>query len=96
MDVTASKEQFASQMIATARAALALIEDMESLNATFSVHGFESGGANEFVDGDFNINNKHLTAGIVFDVLFSMGTILGEIDGGQRNALRECVPGGLP
>ena len=95
-DFSGSKQDFANQMIAASRAALQLLEDLEALNAAFSVHGFESGGANQFVDGDFAVNNKHLTATIVFDVMFAVGTIVGEVDAGQRNALRECIPGGLP
>jgi hypothetical protein len=95
-DFTGSKENFASQMISASRTLLTVIEDMDALNAAFSVHGFNDGGANEYQDADFNVNNKHLTAAIVFDVMFSIGTILGEVDTGQRNALRECIPGGLP
>ena len=96
MNLTASKEQFANQTIKVARAMLSVLEDMESLNSTFSVHGFQSGGANEYVDGDFNLANTHLTANIMFDAIFAMGTILSEIDGGQRNALEATISGGLP
>lgn len=95
-DFSGSKQDFANQMIAAARSFLSVVEDFDALNAAFSVHGFQSGGANEYVDGDFAVNNQHLTAAIVFDVMFSIGTILGEVNTGQRNALRECIPGGLP
>lgn len=95
-DFTGSKEDFANQMVATARAFLAVIEDFDALNQAFSVHGFQSGGANEYQDADFNTSNKQLTAAIVFDVMFAVGTVLGEVDAGQRNAFRECISGGLP
>lgn len=95
-DFSGSKQDFANQMIAAARSFLSIVEDFDALNQSFSVHGFEDGGANEYQDADFSVNNKHLTASIVFDVMFAIGTILGEVDTGQRNALRECIPGGLP
>lgn len=95
-DVTQSKKDFCDQMIDISRRALNLIEDMDAINAAFSVHGFQQGGPNQFTDADFKVFNAHLTASIVFDVLFSIGTITAEINTGQRNALRECIPGGLP
>lgn len=94
--VEQSKKLFCDQMIDISKKLLALIGDMDNLNAAFSVHGFQDKGAQQFVDSDFNVFNTHLTAVIVFDVLFSIGTITNEINTGQRNALRECVPGGLP
>lgn len=97
-DVSQSKKLFCEQMIDISKRALNIIEDMDAINAAFSVHGFQQGGPNQFTDADFKpfINLSHLTAAIVFDVLFSIGTIVGEINTGQRNSLRECIPGGLP
>lgn len=95
-DFSGSKQDFANQMIASARSMLSVLEDFDALNQAFSVHGFQAGGANQFVDTDFSVNNKNLTAGIVNDVMFSIGTILGEVNTGQRNSLRECISGGLP
>ena len=96
MDVTVSKEQFANQMIAAARELLNLANDLDNLNAAFNVHGFNGGGANQYVDSDFNQNNKHLTAAIVADVMFAVGTIVGDLDTGIRNSLREAIPGAIP
>lgn len=95
-DFSGSKQDFANQMIAASRSLLQLADDLDNLNAAFSVHGFDSGGANPYVDGDFSVNNKHLTAAIVFDVMFAIGTVDGSLTTGLRNALRECIPGGLP
>ena len=91
-----SKETFANQMIALCRQALQLADDLDALNAAFSVHGFQSGGANEFVDGDFATTNQHLTAAIVADAMFAIGTVDSALTTGIRNSLREAVPGGLP
>ena len=96
MDQTLSKEQFANQMIATARQLLNLADGLDNLNAAFNVHGFNSGGANEYVDADFSQTNKHLTAAIVEDVMFAIGTIVGDLNTGIRNSLREGIPGGIP
>jgi len=95
-DFTASKETFASQMIAAARTLLQLSDDLDALNAAYSVHGFNSGGAHQFIDEDFAVNNKHLTAAIVADAMFAIGTIDGDLTTGIRNSLRECIPGAIP
>ena len=95
-DFKESKEAFASQMIAAARTLLQLADDLDALNAAFGVHGFQPGGANQFVDGDFAVNNKHLTASIVADTMFAIGTIDGNLTTGIRNSLRECIPGAIP
>ena len=92
----ASKQDFANQMIATARALLNLADDLDNLNAAFSVHGFNSGGPNQFIDGDFTTNNTSLTAAIVNDVMFAIGTLDGNFTTGIRNSLRECIPGAIP
>ena len=91
-----SKQDFANQMIAAARALLNLADDLDNLNASFSVHGFNSGGANAFTDGDFAVNNQHLTAAFVNDAMFAIGTIDGALTTGIRNSLREVIPGGIP
>ena len=95
-DVTQSKQIFASQMIALAREILNRLDDMDNLNSAFGVHGFSAGGANPFTDGDFATNNTHLTASIVADVMFARGTLDGAATEGVRNALRSCIPGGIP
>ncbi len=95
-DFSGSKAEFSDQMIALERALLTAIEDMEAMTAALSAHGFDSGGANAFVDGDFAVNNKHLTAAIVNDVMFAFANIAPAISAGQRDALRKGIPGGLP
>ena len=95
-NVTASKDTFAAQMIALARQVLILADQMDNLNSAFSVHGFNDGGAHEFQDGDFSVNNTHLTKAIVDDTMFAIGTIDAALTTGVRNSLRECIPGGLP
>jgi hypothetical protein len=91
-----SKQTFANQMQDLVGQLLRLADQMDDLNAAYSVHGFNSGGANEFVDGDFDVQNTHLTATIVADVMFAIGTIDGDMSTGIRNSLRECLVGGLP
>lgn len=96
-NVADSKQVFAQQMIAMARQLLLLAEQMDDINACFSVHGFNSGGSNAFQDSDFGTgSNQHLTAAIVDDTMFAIGIIVGAISNGVRNSLRECLPGGLP
>jgi hypothetical protein len=95
-DFSASKQDFCNQMIALERTVLTAIEDMEALTAALAAHGFNSGGPNQFVDGDFSVNNKHLTAAIVNDVMFAFANIAPSISTGQRDALRKGIPGGLP
>ena len=95
-DVTISKETFANQMIALAREILNRLDDMDNLNDAAGVHGFLSGGPNAFTDGDFASNNTHLTASIVFDTMFAIGTLDAAATAGIRNSLRECIPGGIP
>lgn len=95
-DFSGSKQAFANQLIAASRAFLNAIEDFDALNAAFSVHGFQSGGANQFVNTDFTVNNEFLTAAFVFDAMFAIGNILSEVNTGQRNSLREVIPGGIP
>lgn len=95
-DYSQSKQTFADQMQAVAKSLLLLAEQIDDLNASFSVHGFNSGGPHEYVDGDFTTANQHLTAAIVDDVMFALGTVDGALTTGIRNSLRECIAGGLP
>jgi len=95
-NITASKDTFASQMVALARQVLNLASQIDNMNAAFSVHGFNDGGANTFQDADFSANNTHLTKQIVDDVMFAIGTIDAALTTGVRNSLREAVPGGIP
>lgn len=95
-DYTQSKQTFADQMQAVAKSLLTLAEQVDDLNACYSVHGFNSGGANAYTDADFSTANTHLTAAIVGDVMFALGTVDGALTTGIRNSLRECIAGGLP
>lgn len=95
-DFSGSKQDFANQMIAASRTMLNLADDLDNLNAAFNVHGFNSGGPNEYVDGDFAVNNEHLTATFVNDAMFAIGTIVSDLSTGVRNSLREVIPGGIP
>lgn len=92
-DMTDSKLMFANQMQQVVAPLLKIAQQLDKLNASFSVHGFQTGGANAFADGDFTINNQHLTAQIVNDVMFAIGTIVTDLSTGVRNSLRECLPG---
>lgn len=96
MDQSASKEVFVQQLIAASRLFLQTMQQFSDLNDAAGVHGFNQGGANQFVDSDFQVNNTHLSAQNVFDALFAIGNILGEVTSGQENALREVIPGGIP
>lgn len=91
-----SKQTFADQMQQLASTLLSLAEQIDDLNACYSVHGFNTGGANAYVDADFDVTNTHLTAAIVADVMFALGTVDGAVTAGIRNSLRECLAGGLP
>lgn len=95
-DYTASKALFAQQMVALAQQILRDAAAMDNLNACYSVHGFNNGGVNQFVDADFTTasGDSQLTAQIVQDVMFAVGTIVGTLTPGVRNSLRECIPGG--
>lgn len=96
MDLTAAKQQFSADMVALARETLQLMQKLDYLNASYNVHGFQSGGKNQFVDGDFTTNNQQLSAQIVSDVMFALGTLATDATSGVRNSLLECIPGGQP
>lgn len=96
MDLTAAKQQFANDMVALARETLQLVQKLDYLNAAFSVHGFQAGGKNAFTDGDFGTQNTQLSASIVNDVMFALGTLDADATTGIRNSLLECIPGGQP
>lgn len=96
MNLTTAKAQFAADMVALARQTLLLVQHLDYLNQSYNVHGFQSGGANAFVDSDFTTNNTQLSASIVGDVMFALGTLSTDATTGIRNSLLECVPGGQP
>lgn len=95
-DYTAKKEQFASQMITTADTALTLAEDLEALDAAYSVNAFNTGAANAYVDADFDASNRHLTATAVADIMYAIGILKGAFTAGIKDALRKALMGGLP
>lgn len=96
MDLTLSKKQFADDMQQVSRLFLQVKEKLHAMDEAYSVHGFNS-GPNAFVDADFNETNKHLSASIVQDAMFAIGTIDAAIESaGIEPALRNCLPGGLP
>lgn len=99
-DLTVSKQTFADQMQAIAKSVLLLAAQLDNLNGSFNVHGFNSGGANQFVDGDFTTSNQHLSAQVVNDVMFAIAVLLdpntGQLRESVLNSLRECIVGGLP
>lgn len=90
------RQEFAGEMIALSSALLTALDDCDNLDAAYSVNGFNSGGANEFEDEDFGGVNTHLSASIVADVMFALGTLRAAATEGLRDALRKALPGGLP
>lgn len=95
-DQTQSKTLFLDQMIATARQLLLLFDQVDALNAAFSVHGFSTGMKDAFQDADLSAAHAHLTPNVIADTMFAIGTLDASATTGLRNSLRECIPGGLP
>lgn len=95
MDLTATKQQFAEDMVALAKETLLLAQKLDYLKQSYSAHKFDA-GATAFQDSDFQTSNQQLTAKIVQDVMFALNNISNDIDLGTRNSLLECIPGGLP
>jgi hypothetical protein len=96
MDLTASKETFASEMIDLAREVLSLAQKLDYLDQAYGIHHFAPGDTNGFVDADFSATHTQLTAAIVADTMFALGTVANAISGGVRGSLLECLPGGQP
>lgn len=94
-DYTQSKQNFAGQMQAVATQVLRLAAQITELNAAYSVHGFQPSGANAFTNQDFTTTNPHLSAAIVADTMFAIGTLDQALTTGVLNSLRECLPGGI-
>ena len=94
-DFTAKKLQFATEMIQLADRLLLAQEDCEAMDVAYSTNGFNPGGAHAFSDSDFNVQNRHLTAAIVQDVMFAIGTANTAIVNLRVNLIK-ALPGGLP
>jgi hypothetical protein len=93
---TEKKLQFITDMIGLADRLLLSAEDCEAMDHAYSVNGFNPGGANAFGDADFNIQNKHLTAQSVADIMFAIGTVNNALTPGIKDSLRKALLGGLP
>ena len=96
MDYTEKKLQFITEMIGLADRLLLAAEDCSAMDAAYNVNGFIPGGANAIGDADFLIQNKHLTAAQVADIMFAIGTINNSMTPGILNSLRKALYGGLP
>jgi len=94
-DLTATKAQFAADMVDLARETLILVQKLDYLNASLGAHGFQQGGPNQFVDTDFSVNNQQLTASKFYDTMFAIGT-LDNASINIRSALLGCLPGAEP
>jgi hypothetical protein len=96
MDLTQKKTQFSNDLVSFASRLILAAEDIDSLVAAYSVNHFAVGDTQQIVDGDYAIQNTHLSQSIVADVMFALGTLQSALTVGIRNSLREAIPGGLP
>lgn len=94
-DFTEKKLQFITEMIGLADRLLLAQEDCEAMDVAYNTNGFNAGGANAFTDADFTVQNKHLTAAIVADVMFSIGQANTAIVNLRVNLIK-ALSGGLP
>ena len=94
-DFTEKKLQFITEMIQLADRLLLAQEDCEAMDVAYSTNGFNPGGANAFGDADFNVQNKHLTAAIVADIMFAIGTANTALTNVRVNLIK-ALSGGLP
>lgn len=90
-DLSSVKSNFASQASTMAAALIKLCNQATELTAEYFADGFNSGGTNQYVQGDLTGGNAFLTPTIIGNVMTQLQTLNSTFGSAQLNVLRQAI-----